>query len=126
MGNILKIAAGVPALAFVLLGFAWWVAPSFAAAQLGMTLLTGAGLGSQIADLASFFFTAGLCIVIGLATGRAHWLLPAVMLLAIAMVGRVLAWVFHGADLTLDMMAVEAVVIAILLLNVRQMSNRQI
>lgn len=125
MGNILKVAAGVPALAFVLLGLAWWVAPSFAAVQLGMTLLTGAGLGSQIADLASFFFTAGLCIFIGLATGRAHWLLPPVMLLAIAMVGRALSWL-HGADLTLDMMAVEAVVIAILLLNVRQMSNRQL
>jgi len=126
MGNILKIAAGVPALTFVLLGFTWWVVPSFAASQLGMTLLTGAGLGSQIADLASFFVTAGLCVLMGLATGRAQWLLPAVMLLVIAMVGRVIAWAFHGADLTLDMMAVEAVVITILLLNVRQMSSRQI
>lgn len=120
MTAALKIAAAIPALAFILLGLSWWVAPVFAAEQLGMDLLGGVGLTSQIADLASFFLTAGACVLIGVATRRALWFYPAIMLLAIAMVGRLIAWLVHGGALTLDMMAVEATVIAILLLASRQ------
>ena len=123
MTSVLKIAAAVPASAFILLGLAWWVIPGFAGQQLGMVLLTDVGLTSQIADLASFFLTAGVCALIGLATGRALWLYPAIMLLAVAMVGRLIAWAFHGGALTLDMMAVEAIVITIFFLASRQMTQ---
>jgi hypothetical protein len=51
----LRIVAGAAAALFVLTGIAWLVVPAFAATQLGMTLLSGVGLSTQIGDLASFF-----------------------------------------------------------------------
>ncbi|HAH10729.1 MAG TPA: hypothetical protein DCL54_03520 [Alphaproteobacteria bacterium] len=119
MSAVLKVIAGVPALGFVLVGIAWWIAPEFAAKMLGMELLAGVGLSSQIADLASFFLTLGGTILIGLVTANRVWLYPPIMLLGLAIVGRLIAWHFHGAALATDMIAVEAVVTTILLLNVR-------
>jgi hypothetical protein len=43
----------------MLIGVGWWVAPGFVGAQLGTTLLSGAGLGTQIGDLAPAFLTLG-------------------------------------------------------------------
>lgn len=123
MNRLLQIAVGLPALAFVVLGAAWWAVPDFAGKQLGMNLLSGAGLSTQIADLASFFLTLGICMLMGLATGRRLWLYPAVMLLGIAIIGRLIAWLLHGADLTIGMIGVELVVIALLLAASRTMKR---
>ncbi len=123
MNRLLQIAMGLPALAFVVLGAAWWVVPDFAGKQLGMELLSGAGLSTQIADLASFFLTLGICMLMGLATGRRVWLYPAVLLLSIAIIGRLIAWLFHGADLTLAMIAVEVIVITLLVAASRTMKR---
>jgi len=116
---VLKVLAGLPALVFVIVGLAWWIAPQFVGMQFRMDLLGGAGLSTQIADLAAFFLTLGGTILIGLATGNRVWFYPPIMLLAFAIVGRLIAWLVHGADLTVDMIAVEAVVIGILVANVR-------
>lgn len=123
VNRLLQIALGLPALAFIALGFVWWVVPDVAGKQLGMDLLTGAGLSTQIADLASFFLTLGICMLMGLATGRRLWLYPAVMLLGIAIIGRIIAWLLHGADLTIGMIGVEVVVIALLLAASRTMKR---
>ncbi|MEO0696710.1 MAG: hypothetical protein AAFY84_11480 [Pseudomonadota bacterium] len=111
-----KIAAGIPALLLVLLGFAWWVAPDFVTAQLGMTLQRGAGLSTQIGDLASFFITLGACVLIALMSGNRLWFYPAIMLLTFAIVGRWIAWLFHGAELTVGIIAVETALVGLLLL----------
>lgn len=122
MDTALKLAAGLPAAAFLLLGLSWWIVPDFASAQLGMTLLGGIGLSSQIGDLASFFLTLGACILIGTATGKPFWLYPAIMLLTLATVGRLLAWAFHGAALATQMIAVEWIVLAVLFLLSRRLA----
>ncbi len=114
-----KLAAGTPALLLILLGLAWWVAPEFVTAQLGMTLQRGAGLSTQIGDLASFFITLGACILIALVSGDRLWFYPAIMLLAFAIVGRFVAWLFHGAELTVGIIAVEVVLVGLLLLTFR-------
>lgn len=116
MALILKVLAGAAAVVFALIGLGFWVAPEFAAAQLGMSLLSGAGLSSQIADFASFFFVAGACMGLGLASGNRLWFYPPMMLLSVAIVGRLIAWAVHGAALTLDMIAVEVVVVGVLAL----------
>jgi hypothetical protein len=116
---VLKMLAGLPALVFVIVGLAWWIAPQFVGSHFRMDLLGGAGLSTQIADLAAFFLTLGGTILIGLATGNRVWFYPPIMLLAFAIGGRLIAWLVHGADLTVDMIAVEAVVIGILVANVR-------
>jgi len=125
MGLFWKLGAGVLALIFTLVGLAWWLAPDFAAAQLGMTLLGGAGLSSQIGDLASFFLTLGVSTFLGLATGIRLWLYPPVMLLGFAIFGRLIAWLFHGAALPLEMIAVEIVGIIVLLLASRDLGTHK-
>ncbi|MEL6830555.1 MAG: hypothetical protein AAFO63_10505 [Pseudomonadota bacterium] len=114
MDIALKAAAGLLGAAFALLGLSWWVVPDFASAQLGMALLGGIGLSSQIGDVASFFLTLGGCILIGIGTNNRFWLYPAIMLLLLATLGRLLAWAFHDAALATQMIAVEWVVLAIL------------
>lgn len=114
MDIALKAAAGLLGAAFALLGLSWWVVPDFASAQLGMALLGGIGLSSQIGDVASFFLTLGGCILIGIVTNNRFWLYPAIMLLLLATLGRLLAWAFHDAALATQMIAVEWVVLAIL------------
>jgi len=114
MSAIFKIAAGAAALGFMAIGLCWWIAPQFAATQMGMELLGGLGLSTQLADLAAFFLTLGSAILIGLVSANRVWLYPAIMLLGFAVCGRLVAWRFHGADLAMHMIAVEVGVIAVL------------
>jgi uncharacterized membrane protein len=123
MNVVLKIMAGVPALGFIILGLAWLISPEIAATPLSMDLLSGAGLSTQIADLAAFFLTLGGTILVGLLSANRIWFYPAIMLLGFAIAGRLIAWLFHGAAFSIDMIAAEAVVIAILLLNVRALAK---
>lgn len=115
MSLLLQAAIGLPALGFVCVGLSWWFAPDFAGSLLRMELLERAGLSTQIADLASFFLTLGCYILVGLRSRSFVWFLPAILLLSFAIMGRLIAWLFHGADLTLDMIVVEVVVISLLL-----------
>ena len=114
MNMVLRLILGAPGLLFVLMGATWLIAPEQGASQLGMTLLDGVGLTSQIADIASFFLTLGLTILIGAATGHRVWFFPAVMLLGIAAAGRVIAFAVHGGALTTEMIAVEVVIASLL------------
>ncbi|MEL6567674.1 MAG: hypothetical protein AAFQ22_04590 [Pseudomonadota bacterium] len=121
MDLALKVGAGLPAAAFVLLGLSWWIVPDFASAQLGMSMLNGIGLSSQIGDVASFFLTLGACILIAIASRNRFWLYPAIMLLALATIGRLLAWAVHDAALATQMIAVEWIVLAVLFLLSRRL-----
>ena len=114
MNTTWKAIVGLPGVVFVAIGLIWLVAPGFAASQLGMTLLTGVGLSTQIGDLASFFLVMGGSILIALYTGQRVWLYPPVMLLGFAAFGRVVAWAFHGAAFAIDMIAVEVIVAGLL------------
>lgn len=105
------------------IGVGWWVAPGFVGAQLGMTLLSGAGLSTQIGDLASFFLTLGACILIGLATGKRVWLYPPIILLGLAIAGRVIAWLFHDAELLIEAIAVEAGATVLLLFAAKELAK---
>ncbi len=125
MGIAWKFAAGVPALIFSFVGFAWWIAPDFVSAKLGMPLLNEVGLSTQIGDLGSFFFTLGGCILIGLATGNRIWLYPSIMLLTFAIAGRSIAWLFHSAALPVEMIAVELAGVIVLHQTSRDLAKRR-
>jgi len=112
-----KVANFIIALAgivFILVGLAWFFLPEMVGAQLGMKLLEGAGLSSQIGDLGSFFLTMGSCILIGFKTENKIWFYPVIMLLLIATTGRIFAWLLHDAAFTIDMIAFEVVVASLL------------
>lgn len=115
MQSTLRLVLIAPAALFILMGLAWLAAPGFVSPKLGMPLLSGVGLSTQIADLASFFLTLGSCIAIGLMTNNRFWFYPAAMLLGIAAGGRVLAWLLHDAALAGDMIAVEIVLATLLI-----------
>ena len=117
-----RIAAGVLAGVFGVMGLAWILAPDLASARMRMPLLEGDGLSTQIGDLGSFFLVLGGSIAIALLTRRSVWLYPAIMLLALAATGRVIAWQAHGAGLPLDMILVETVVAGFLFALARKMA----
>lgn len=121
MTNGLKIAAIVPAVVFTAIGVFWLVIPTFAGAQLGMDLLSGAGLSTQIGDMASFFLTVGLCVVLGLKTGNQQWFYPVIMLMLFAAGGRTIAWLVHEAAFAADKIAVELIVAGLLFALARKM-----
>lgn len=125
MEKVLRFAVGAFALLFFGMGVGWLLAPSFLGSQLGMTLLQGAGLSTQIGDLASFFLTLGSCILLGLATRNSTWFYPAMMLLGLAAIGRILAWLFHGAALAWDMIFVEVLVVSLLYILSRKQRNEE-
>lgn len=123
MNKLLHLVIGTVACAFVFVGASWFVNPSFAAANFDMALLEGRGLGTQVADLGSFFTTLGLCLLLGLLTKNATWFYPAMMLMGIASFGRVVSWLAHDAALTMDMIAVEVVLVSLLYLASRRVKD---
>ena len=65
MDKLFNILTYVIGFLFLLMGLQWLVDPTSAAAGLGMSLLSGHGLSTQIGDLASFFLVVGVfnCLI---------------------------------------------------------------
>lgn len=116
MKILFRVLVALPAILFVVMGLRWAVDPEGAAAGLGMTLMTGVGLSSQIGDVGSFFIAMGIMMLLGLITGKRSWFQAPALLLALAAVLRVLAWLVHDAALALDMIIVEAVLATLLIM----------
>ena len=109
MNKILKIIVAILALVFASIGMRWLVAPEGVAAEFGMTLMEGLGLSSQIGDLGAFFLSPAIFILLALTSGRRFWYYPPIILLGLTAVMRTMAWMFHGASLAVDMIAVEII-----------------
>lgn len=124
MNKVLRVIVALPGILFVVTGLRWLVDPSAAAAQLGMSLLDGAGRSSQIGDMSGFFLTLGIVIFIALITSKRSWYYPAIILLAITAIGRVLAWLFHDAALALDMIVPEVIIACLLLFASRRLADQ--
>ena len=121
MNKVLKLLVLLPAILFVVTGIRWLVAPAEIAPNFGLTLAEGIGLSTQVGDLASFFLTLGSCMLVALITERRSWYYPPMMLLAIAALGRIVAWLLHDATLAVSQITVEVVVALILLLASRRL-----
>ena len=113
--RVFFLLLSVVGLFFVFMGLRWMVDPSGVAPELGLTIETGLGLSSQIGDLSAFFLVVGLCLFAGLVTGRRTWFYPSAMLLLIAAVGRIVAWVVHGAAFAPQLIVFE-IIVALLVL----------
>lgn len=115
VNKIIRVMTVLPGLLFLLIGVRWIVDPGGAAGELGMPLLEGAGLSTQVGDMTAFFLTLGICILTGAATLRRHWFYPAMMLLGFAATMRIVSWLAYGAELAVQSIFVEVVSVAILL-----------
>ena len=121
MNKILRVLVLLPAILFLVTGLRWLVAPAGVAPMFGLTLDEGVGLSSQVGDMSAFFLTLASCMLIALISGRRSWYYPAIMLLSITAVGRVLAWLVHDATFALDLIAPEVIVSIILLVASRRL-----
>jgi hypothetical protein len=115
MDRAARALALLLAVLFVGMGLRWLVDPAGAAAGVGMTLLIGAGLATQIADLASFFLTAGTLGLVGLILRRALLLQVAGAMVGAAAPFRIVAWLVHDAALTLPIIVFELITLVVFL-----------
>ena len=110
MKNVLRIVAGLIGILFFLNGLQWIISPANVAASLGMPLLEGVGLSTQIGDLGSFFITVGAMTLIGAITTTRHWFYAPSMLLLVAALYRTLSTILYGAPFVMSAIIVEVVV----------------
>ncbi|MDA0796594.1 MAG: hypothetical protein O2950_06585 [Proteobacteria bacterium] len=109
--TLFKIIAIMPGIALLQNAFLFLVQPSKVVADLGMPLLDGIGRSTQLADLGAFFVFSATLIIYGVIKSKSGCLRAVALLLGIAALLRVLAWVAHGADLATTFIAVELVLV---------------
>ena len=110
MKNVLRIVGGLIGILFFLNGLQWIISPANVAESLGMPLLEGVGLSTQIGDLGSFFITVGAMTLIGAITTTRHWFYAPSMLLLVAALYRTLSTLLYGAPFVMSAIVVEVVV----------------
>ncbi len=110
MNKVLRGITLLPGLLFLMIGIRWMVDPAGAAAELGMDLMTGMGLSSQMGDVGGFFLGGALMCIIGVITLNKTWLHAAALLAILAAVYRVIGAVAHGADFATVSIGVEVVI----------------
>jgi hypothetical protein len=123
VAKLLRLLTLVTGLLFTLTGVQWWVMPDAVAPQFGLTLGTGLGLSSQIGDMSAFFLLLGFCAFMALVTRRGVWYTPAIVLLVLTAIGRIIAWVVHGAAFATDQIALELLVAVIYWLAARSLAT---
>ncbi|MEK9807637.1 MAG: hypothetical protein VW757_06210 [Halieaceae bacterium] len=123
VAKLLRLLTLLTGLLFTLTGVQWWVMPDAVAPQFGLTLDTGLGLSSQIGDMSAFFLLLGFCAFMALVTRRGVWYTPAIVLLVLTAIGRIIAWVVHGAAFATDQIALELLVAVIYWLAARSLAT---
>ncbi|MAC03405.1 MAG: hypothetical protein CMQ58_04005 [Gammaproteobacteria bacterium] len=114
MDRILNIATYAIGFMIFFNGILWLIDPVNSANQLGMPILTGAGLSTQIGDFSSFFLVVGGFTLVGAYTKQKHWFYAPIALLSLAAVSRITAYLIHNADLSTDKIFAELLISAFL------------
>lgn len=99
-----------------------WTQPLTFAASLGVGAEGPLGVASLRADLGGFFGAGGLFALLAALRADRRWLAPAMVLLGLALTGRVISLIASGGGVTqIPPMIVEALLIAILALGWRSL-----
>ena len=122
MNRLLGLLVLAPAILFIVTGVRWLVAPAGIAPEFGLVLGEGLGLSSQVGDMSGFFLTLGICMLAALLSGRRIWYYPAMLLLLLTAIGRVIAWLLHDAALA-PQIGAEIAVALILLVASRRLAR---
>lgn len=116
---------GLIGLLALLLASRFWMAPDKIGATMGLLVDGPAGLGTLRADMAGFFGASGVMFLLAVVRNDAKWLKPVLLLLSIALTGRVLNLALtHGGQVLIPPMVIEAVLIAVTLLGLRVMGDK--
>ena len=121
---IYRILAALPGVPLFLIAIGLIVQPSEAVGNLGMPLLEGVALSTQLGDMTSFFLCTALMCFLGGWKENAQWCYGAAMLLIGVAIFRTLAWAVHGAALTVDFIVIEIISTAVLLFCAWQFSKQ--
>lgn len=115
--GVLRVLVGVIGVLALLLAIRIWLGPAEPAAKLGLQAVGGLGLSTLRADVGGFFAAGGLFALMGAIRSDARLLTPPLVLLALALAGRVLTVGLNGyAPEMLQPMVVEAVLVTVLFL----------
>jgi hypothetical protein len=115
MQMIARVLVGVLGLAGVLIALRIWMAPADVAAQLGVGPLSSLGLATIRADMAGFFGAAGAFALFAAIRNRGAFLLAPLVLVGIALTGRVLTVALNGySEDMAPPMAIEVVLLVVL------------
>ncbi|MFK7828913.1 MAG: hypothetical protein AB8B57_03960 [Congregibacter sp.] len=126
LGISAKLALALAAVFGVLylsIGIMWLVQPAVIAGLLGATLLKGAGLATQLGDSAAFFLCSGVFMLFGVLRRRPSFLLAGAWLVGLAAPARIIAWLGHGAVLTLEPIIVEVVTFLVVFAAARSLKS---
>jgi hypothetical protein len=113
MQMALRVVVGVMGLLGILIALRIWMAPAEVAAQLGVGASGSLGVATIRADMAGFFGGVGALAVFAAVRNRSALLLAPLLLIAIALAGRLLTVVLNGYS---EEMAVPIAIEAVLLL----------
>mgnify|MGYP001346134085 FL=1 len=110
----LRVIIGVAGVLGLLVAVRLWMAPAELAGQLGVSASGPLGLATIRADMGGFFAAGGVFALAAAIKARGGLLLPSVVLIGLALVGRVVAVAMNGfAPEMGPPMAVEAVLLVL-------------
>ena len=123
MSKFINVITYLIGFLFIFNGFLWLINPSNIASSLGMALLSDHGLSTQIGDLASFFLVIGIFTILGTYKKKKFWFYAPIALLSFAALSRIIAFLFHGAALSVDKIVVELIIAGFLLFLIKRDEN---
>lgn len=107
--NLLRLIAILPAIPLLVIGIGLVFQPGQAVASLGMPLLDGAALSTQLGDMTAFFLCTSAFILMGGYHAAPRWLFAGAALMIVVAAARTLAWLVHGAAFSAEPIIVEVV-----------------
>ena len=107
----------LPAIPMVLTTTNFVINPSKAAEALGMELLTGIGLSTQLGDFGAFFAVAAFLIGAGYFFLNSEYFKIAALLFGSAALFRTIAWALNGADFATSLIISEVFLVVWMLLS---------
>jgi hypothetical protein len=114
-GKFIKFLVLVPGLLMLNNAVMFVISPAGVAGDLGMPLLEGIGLSTQLADLGAFFTFSALLIFYGVLNSKGEYLRINALLLGLAAILRVTAWGVNGAAFATELIVAEIVLVIWLL-----------
>jgi len=125
MRNVMRIVIGLVGLFNITIGIGFLVAPAKLAAAFFLSPIGSQGMATLRADFPGFFIGASVFALVGAWRGEARPLLVPMLMLGIALFGRVISILVDGmAPTAIQPMTVEAVMIGVLALGYRRFSAR--
>ena len=107
--TLLRVIAALPGVPLLIIGIGLVLQPGLAVSSLGMPLLEGAALSTQLGDMTAFFLCTTAFIFMGAYHAAPRWLYAGAALLLVVAVARTLAWLLHGADFSAEPILVEVI-----------------